>query len=307
MSIFFVLIAKILPLYALMILGYYCGRYLNIKKESVAYILLYILVPGVFFTSIATTTISVNLITLPFLFFIIASIIALIFLTIGKKVLKGPIAHILGQTAGVGNYGYFALPVAIAVLGEKSEALIVLCGIGLILYENTLAYYIIASGKFSPKESIMKLLKLPALYAVLLALILQFLNIKVPKDLLDFGANFRGGFTILGSLLVGLSLSDMKLNKHSFDWTYTALAFFAKHIIWPLLIALVIFLDLHYFHIYDSLTHKVMILMSVTPLAVNTIIYAIQLKEDPQKISAAVVLSTMLALFITPIVAIFFF
>lgn len=115
---------------------------------------------------------------------------------------------------------------------------------------------------------------------------------------------FRGAFTILGMLILGVALADIK--KYKWDWKFFSVPFFAKFIVWPALILLVIALDTNFFHIYDPLIHKVFLLLSIMPLGTNTVVYATQLNVYPEKIATTVVLSTAFSLLLIPIVTTLF-
>ncbi len=65
----------------------------------------------------------------------------------------------------------------------------------------------------------------------------------------------------------------------------------------------VIIADNMVFRIYNPSIHKVMILMSIVPLAANTVAFATELKAQPEKASVAVLLSTLFALFYIPLIA----
>ncbi|HRH94225.1 MAG TPA: AEC family transporter, partial [Candidatus Peribacteria bacterium] len=90
------------------------------------------------------------------------------------------------------------------------------------------------------------------------------------------------------------------------DYAFFCLCFVAKFIVWPVVTGLIILADLSVFHLYSPVIHKVMILLSVTPLAANTVVLATALKAQPEKAALAVLLSTVFALFFIPLVSVFF-
>ena len=73
MEIFLTLLAKLLPLYALIIVGYLSGKFFKVKKEFIASILIYGIIPVVTFTSVASTQLTVGTLSIPILFFLISS------------------------------------------------------------------------------------------------------------------------------------------------------------------------------------------------------------------------------------------
>ncbi len=301
MDLFFSLFLRIIPLYALIALGYFAGKKLNAKKETVAPILIYIIAPFVIFNSIVTMEIKPGLLLLPVIFFIICSLMCLIFYFIGGRLFKDSTRNILAFTAGSANTGYFGIPVAIELFGEEFLGIVVLCILGFTLYENSLGYFIVAKGNHTIKEAFYKLLKLPTIYAFFIAVFINFADIKLSKCLICFGGNFVGAYSVLGMMLIGLGLADMK--SYRFDLKFLASTFISKFIAWPLITLLVIFTDNSWLHLFNFDVYKIMILISIVPLAANTVAFATDLKAQPEKASLAVFLSTLFGLFYIPLIA----
>ena len=303
-EVFLTLILKIIPLYLIILLGFIAGKYLNAKKETLASLLIYIIAPIIVFNGVLTTKISVSALSLPVVFYVLACLTCFIFYKIAGYIWKDSTKNILGFTAGTGNTGYFGLPVAYAIFSQDLIGLVILSLLGFILYENSLGFFITARGHHSTKESLMKVLKLPTIYAFFLGLLVNLSGIQFGQVYVDTIAGFRGAYTVLGMMIIGLGLA--RISVYKFDFKFTGLAFFAKFIWWPLLVLGVIFIDSLFFNLYDASIHKVMILMSIVPLAANTVAFATELKAQPEKASLAVLLSTLFALFYIPLIVAFF-
>ena len=299
MSIFLTLLIKLLPLYGIVLLGWIAGKYLGVEKESIAPLLIYIVTPIVVFNGVITVTLNKATLSLPILFFFLACCICLAFYCLGKLIWQGSEKNILAFTAGAGNTGYFGLPVVLTLFGDQFLGIAVLTILGFVLYENSLGFFITAKGQHSGREALMKVLKLPALYAFFLGLVVSVSNINFASTVVDAINSFRGAYIVLGMMLVGLGLSQV--TKASLDYTFTSVAFFAKFIIWPLVVGIIIFLDIHFVHLYSSEIHKIMLLMSIVPLASNTVAFATKLKTHPEKAAVTVLLSTLFALLYIPL------
>ncbi len=301
MTIFFTLLFKLIPFYLFIFLGFIAGKYLRAHKESIASIVIYIVTPVIVFHGAATTTINIGTMSLPLIFFLISSGMCLLVYRIVKHIWQDSTRNILAFTAGSGNTGYFGLPVAIAIFGEKATPLVVLCIMGFVLYENSLGFFITARGHHTVGESIRKVLKLPSIYAFIFGLLVNISGIPMGSIYLDTVTIFRGAYTLLGMMIIGLGLSAIK--EFRFDYKFIFVSFFVKFLLWPAVVALVIVADTYLFRIFDNSIHKVMILISVVPLAANTVAYATALRAQPEKASMAVLLSTVFALFYIPLVA----
>lgn len=174
MSLFLTLFLKLIPLYVMIGLGYLSTRYLSVEKSSIGKLLIYIISPVVIFYGTYTAPLELEYFMLPILFFVIASLIALCFYYLVGHFYQDTRTNILAFTAGTGNTGYFGLPVISAVLGESAFSIAVLSILGIVLYENTVGFYLTAKGNFSTRESLMKVIKLPTIYAFLFGIICNF-------------------------------------------------------------------------------------------------------------------------------------
>lgn len=300
MSIFLILLAKIIPLYVIILLGFIAGKYLEVKRESIASLLIYVIAPVTIFSGIITLTLSPAVLSLPVLFFVVGSIMCALFYRIGGYLWKTSEKNVLAFTSGSGNTGYFGLPVVLALFGQEAFGLAIITTLGLILYENSVGFYAIARGQHSVKESLIKLIKLPTLYAFFIALIVNVANIHFSQGITDTLGNFKGAYTVLGMMMIGLGLSSIA--KFSVDWKFTSTAFFAKFLIYPLLLVGVIMLDMQVFHFYNAFLYKIILLMAIVPLASNTVAFATKLNVHPEKAATTVFLSTVFALFYIPLI-----
>lgn len=304
MTIFLTLVFKILPLYLLIALGFIAGKYLKASKETVARLLIYMIAPAVIFNYVLTTQLTANVLSLPILFFVLCCSMCLLFFFISKHLWSDSTKNILSFTSGTGNTGYFGLPVAIALFGNDIAGLVVLSTLGFILYENSLGFFITARGHHTVKESLIRVMKLPTIYAFLIALILNLAGVKFGQGYADFAALFKGAYTILGMMLIGLGLAS--ISSYKFDFKFLTVAFLAKFIVWPVVILTIITLDKMFFGFFTEQIHKVMLLMSIVPLAANTVAYATELNAHPDKASFAVLTSTVVALFYIPLISMLF-
>lgn len=284
----------------MILLGFLAGKILEVKKESVANLLIYFIAPVVVFHGVVTTTLSAGALSLPILFFVVGSLIAFLFYAIGKKFWQDGTNHILAFASGSGNTGYFGLPVVLALFGQQTLGLAVLMILGIILFENTVGFYLTVRAHSSPLEALKKLFHLPAVYAFIIAVVVNVVHVPLSPSYMDFAASFKGAYTVLGMMLVGLGLAG--ITELAIDKAFVTLSFIAKFAVWPLLMGLIILLDKHFFHLYNGQTYQLLIIMSAVPLAANTVAYASAFGVHPQKAAVAVFLSTLFALVYIPLI-----
>lgn len=304
MPIAFNIIAKLVPLYLNILLGYIAGRRLEVKSDMIARLMFFIINPLVIFNGIATTTIDGNILTLPLLIFVVSCLISLIFYRLSRRVWQDPSKNLVAFSAGSGNTGYFGLSLALMVLSDQVEGIYIMAMLGVTLFENTLGYYLSAKGSHTSVECFKKLIKLPTTYAMILGLLVNAFTVDLPEVFYEFSSHIKGAYTVLGMMLIGLSMSSFSRIK--LDFKFIGLTFIAKFFVWPLFILTIVGLDAAYLNLYSSEIHQALIMLSIVPLAVNTIVIASLMQYQSDKAASAVVLSLLFALFYVPLMTSFF-
>jgi malate permease and related proteins len=267
-------------------------------------LLIYIIAPLVIFHGTVTTTLNLSVLSLPVLFFSLGSVLAVLFLWIGSFIWNDPTKNILAFSAGTGNTGYFGLPVALMLFSDDVLGIMVLSILGFVLFENSVGFYLTARGRHTAGESLMKVLRLPTIYAFALGVIVNLSGMDLGETYASIAASFRGAYTILGMMIIGVGIAGMKGFKP--DLAFLGLGFLAKFIVWPLAIFAVIALDRLYLHLYSDDVYKVMILLASVPFAANTVAVASELKAQPEKAAFAVLVSTIFALLYIPVMVVVF-
>jgi len=283
-------------------MGFIAGRFLGFTRELIAPLLIYLLAPITVFKGVLEAKLDASLLSLPFLYIAICSLICGISWLISKYIFKSPARNILAYTAGNSNSGYFGFPAAIAILGHDSFPRAVMISFGFVIYESTLGFYISARGHHTVRESLGKLLRLPAIYVFVLGLIFNFLNIKLDGPAFEFFSWVKGSFSVLGMMIIGIALAQIE--KFKIDWRFTGFAFFMKFLVWPVVTGAVIWIDTQLgLNFLTPDIQQSMWLVSVLPMAANTVAFASLLKAEPEKCAVAVLLSTLLGLLLLPLFA----
>jgi len=307
MSLFFILLLKIFPLYINIILGYISTKYLHITREAITNLLIYILGPIVVFSATISVKIDFAILFLPVFFYIFCSIIAFVSLFIFKNSWNDPTGNILSFSIGTGNTGYFGIPLAVIFFPPYLADIYIFTVLASLLYESTTGFYVTAKGNFTVKQSIQKILRLPLIYAFIAGVIFNIMGFSIPDELTSYTAQFKGAYGILGMMLIGMGLIGLNLKKGSdLDFKFISILFISKFIFWPLAILAIIYLDKTVFMFLNEDLYKVMFLFSIVPLAGNTVTLAVLLNAKPEKASFAVLLSTMLSIVYIPIVLLWY-
>ncbi len=282
-------------------MGFVAGRWLRVRKEALAPLLIYLIMPLVIFRGVTAVQMDAARLLLPVVVYALCCVICLVALRIGRVVFSGAAPHILALGAGNSNSGYFGLPVAVALLGEQAFAQAVMISFGFIMFENTLGFYVVALGRHGRREALKKVLALPSAYAFFIGLGLRALGATLPDGLDAAFVAVRGAYTVLGMMLVGLALGDLKVLR--LDRRFIGFALLAKHLVWPLVIVALLALDAAGPRLFDDLARRGLLIAALLPMAANTVAFAALFHAEPEKTSLAVVLSTALAVIMLPALA----
>jgi len=305
MELFLIIFLKIIPLYVFATLGFIAGKFLDIDAKGIGKLIIYIIAPFVIFEAITHSTLSISTFILPIIAFILCSTVAFLFYKYGKYIYGDARANVLAIVSAEGNTGYFGIPIALLLFDQNIFGIYILGTLGVTIFENTVVYYLTARGRYTVKESLSRLKKLPALYAFAFAVMFLYFEINLPELMDNFVISMQGAYVVLGMMLIGFGIS--KINQFSFDYKFIFLSFIGKFIILPLLMLALVLLDYYVFKIYNIEIYRAFILLSIVPIAANTVIFATVLNVHPDKVSSAVLFSTVFGLAYVPIIIVFLF
>lgn len=296
---FLFILERIISLYFVVFLGYIGGKKLSIRKEELATLVVYLLTPLVVFSAIARAKLDLTHVLLPVLFLVLSVGLCLVGYKVASIWFDSPSKNILAFSAGQANSGYFAIPVGMAIFGEDSFSTIVFCSFGFILCEITIGYYLVARSNYSARNSLIKMIKMPAVYGFLFGIIANVFGLRWGNAVQETFINLRSTYSVLGMMIIGLAVANLTSWKP--DIRFTSFALFMKYLVWPILIFMIIKCDTATIQIFDPLTRRIVFFMSTIPLAANSVAFATLLNAEPEKTAIAVLFSTLLALVIVPL------
>ena len=302
MAIFLELFYNLIPLYALIALGWVAGRFYDVDAKSLGSLAIYMLVPVVMFGFIVSTEFKPEFIALPFIVYFLFSTVSIAFYMLGKQIYPDNRANILGMCAGSGNTGYFGVPVAIMLMPSEWVGIYVFSMLGGILLEGTVTFYITNRGQFTVADSIKKLVRYPAIYAIAAGFIASSVGLQMEGLIGMYWEYFKGAYIVVGMMIIGAALSKSK--NLEFSGRFVGLVFLGKFIVFPALTLLFFTLDYAFFGLLQKETRLILFLMAIVPTAANVTAFAAQLNLRPEKVATTVLLGTLFALFYIPFVLI---
>jgi predicted permease len=207
---------NILPIILLAGAGFALGKMLHVDPRSLGRVVFYVFSPVLLFDLITQSQLKISEAAIVILF-ALCLILGMGLLTwlLGKlfKLERPALMSILITTmfANTGNYG---LPLVSFAFGEQalSYAGIYFATTTILFY--TLGVFLASLGHMSLKEAILGLFKIPTLYAVLLAVVINALDIQIPLPVTRAIELAAGGTIPLMLILLGVQLTGLVLSEN---------------------------------------------------------------------------------------------
>ena len=186
------------------------------------------------------------------------------------------------------NAGNFGLSFNRLQYGEAGMDLAIVYFMTNVILLNTLGTVIAARGKASWRETAVSTLKIPLIYAVLVALLFRWLGVPAEHRLLG-GINLIADATVpLLLVILGAQISSVELGK---DLYPVAVAGLLRLFLSPLVaFLLATLLGL------SGLALKVVIIQSAMPAAVNSLVLALRFDTRPQFVGSVILVTTVVSL-----------
>lgn len=299
MAVFQTLILNILPLYGLIVLGFVAGRYLDVNLHSIAKLLIFVLAPFVAFGAVLNIEFNPSYVLLPILMWCVSITVTFTALKICNSIWHDGNGYLVAAGGVNGNAIYFGLSPILVLFGPAGLGVYLFMNLGPMINNFTLSYYLTARGKYSVRDSLMKVVRLPVLYAFVFGIPLNVLGYELPEIAERYWNYSAGSTVILGMMMIGIALS--KLDSLRFDWKLISAFLVTKFIAWPAAIFMIILIDHNITGLFSSDIHQMMALFSAMPLIANLVAFAAENDLHPRRAAAAVLISTLVALITIPL------
>lgn len=194
------------------------------------------------------------------------------------------------------NAGNYGLSLNQLAFGDEGLAWASIFFVTIALWANSLGVFILSAGQSSLRHALSELLRVPALYGILIALIFKFMHFEVPSPVYR-SLDLLAAATITVMLLVlGMQIGKSGLPVHLGP---LVLVIMMRLIISPALAWLIS----PVFHL-PSIARSTSIIEAGTPSAVLTSILALKFDTEPEFVTGAVFITTILSpLTLTPLLS----
>jgi malate permease and related proteins len=284
----FIFINVILPIFLQITAGFVFQKKFKLNIEALSKLQLYILVPSLLFTKIYLSDIGSGL------FLSIMLFCTLIFIILyGVSWLLGKLLRYnRSQTSAfinsvtLYNSGNYCIPLIQLLYNNPfAFSIQIIVMVTQSILTNTVGIFNSSFGNKSMGHAFLNTLKVPMVYVVLLAVTTKALHINVWSPLLSSMEMLGQGLVPLALITLGAQLAS---TKFSFKLPKVYIANVMRLILSPAIAYLLtLIMGLH------GVVGQVLIICSAAPTAVNSVLIALEYKNEPDYAAQAIFTSTV--------------
>ncbi len=287
----YILQSVLLPIFIMIALGFILQKKFTLDLKTLAKLNIYVFVPGFIFVKFYKTNFELRLL----LYIVVFFIIYIIFLYIVGKVLtlvnkrgKGE-ATTLTNSVLFFNSGNYGVPVNDLVF--KGDPLAMSVQVIVLSLQNifTFSYGIFAiqSAQIGKLKAMLGYFKMPVLYALLFAIILNYTNITIPEFIWTPANYVADAMIAIALIMLGAQIANINF---TFKWSLSYVFIFVRLVIGPV-IALIIIKIMG----IEGVIAQTLFIASAMPTSVNSSVIAQEYDNHPELAAELVFLSTLLS------------
>lgn len=254
----------------------------KIDDRTITLLSVYFLQIFLTFWGLLKRPIDTELLFAPALYLVISLLALLLMIPLAKMLFHNPKERSIATVAAlIGNTGNLGIPLGIALFGEMSVPYLTLINLVNVFVVYTIGVFYYSRGEFSVRDSLLNILKLPVLWAAMVAIALNLIGYQpspaVDKTLMMGAyASMTMQLVLFGIYLYGIKLKEVNLRL-------TAWVNGTKF----LLIPLIAFGVLQYIDM-DTTVKGILFLELIVPLAVANVNLASLYNCSPRTVTVEV-------------------
>lgn len=289
--LFHILLDIIFPIFLLIGAGTVLQRLIKLDLSTLSTLTVYFLLPAVCFVNIYESKMSIGLISQTLVFLIVFNIFLIltsVLITKGNR-FDRKLAATFKNSIVLSNSGNYGLPVSELVFAASPAGMSIQIIVSIFqnLLTFTYGFFNSVSAQSSGSDIIRKIIRLPVIYALLLAILLKYLHIEIPIFLWQPIENSSNAFLAVALVTLGAQVAYLKITRISKPIVWIVIG---RLIISPLVGLLVIFcLGL------TGITAQALFIASSFPTSRNSALLALEYDNYPEYASQAVLLTTILS------------
>jgi predicted permease len=291
-----VFVNVVLPVFIVAGMGFVVQRRFHPSIPALNQTALYIMLPSLLFTSLLKVDFRSEqpLRILAFTLLLTVAMLALA-VVIGRVMgLDRVTTSAFMLTVAFPNLGNYGLPVVLLAFGQEGLAVALVLISLQSLYGSTLSIFLASSGSMSVISAFGQVLRLPTIYAVFGALLVNLFQLPLPNFILAALTIPAQAAIPLMVIVLGMQLAGTKGIEAP---RLVGTAVFTRLVLGPIVgLGLVMLLGL------TGVTRDVMIVGAAMPSAVFTIVMATQFNARPRLVSDVVIASTLASIITVTVV-----
>ncbi|MGK9119746.1 AEC family transporter [Olivibacter jilunii] len=299
------LLNKVLPLYGFILIGFFAKKRWQLGSKWISKILLYLLIPLLIIENMLQAELSESAVV-GSIIFVLALAMNIPAIICKRFVAKDFNGSLLKGSFSYYNIGWFGIPVVMALFGNEQMPLIISAYVGNVFYGDTLGYYLISRTKGLPvKEAAKNVFRIPALYACVIAVLLNLFSVNLPQRAELIGDVVGWTVSASGMFIIGLTLADINFQQIRL-WNFAKILGL-RYISAAVLLVLLLCLEKQFMQILDDDKSKLMGLIASFPIAANLVVFASFLETEKKNSALLVGISSIISLVLVPILCLLLF
>ncbi|HSJ69424.1 MAG TPA: hypothetical protein VK921_17215 [Anditalea sp.] len=274
-----------------------------VKKDWVTFPLIYFLMPVLVINHVMKADPSTILI-LPVMSFCLAALMNLPALIATKTFASEKNPYMVQSSFAFFNVAFFGIPTVLALYGQGGVTTLISIYVGTALYGDVIGYYQVSKSKNGTKDSLLKIIKVPFLYAFGIAVILKVMEVEVPDEVEPVTDVFSYIVSAAGMMIIGMNISDIKIK--GIDWSYLWKFMTLRTLSAVLIMGLIMAIEYFWLDEIDGESREIMALIPLFPVAANVTVFASFLGSEEEESALLIILSMAISLVLIPIVIQFF-
>ncbi|MFT5836217.1 MAG: putative permease [Sulfurimonas sp.] len=286
------IIFSILGIYIFIVLGFIAKMSFKeqIDDKTITLINVYFLQVFLTFWGLLIRPIDITLFYAPSIYLGIVVVLLLVSVVVAKKLFESPKEHSIATVAAIiGNTGNLGIPINIAIFGEESIPYTTVINLMNVFVVYTIGVFYYSRGSFDTKTSLKNIVKLPILWAAILAITLSIYGYKPSGIVLNTLMMGAYASMTMQLFLFGIYIYGTKIQEISKTLVLWVLTF--KFVLLPA-IAFLVLVNIE----LEPMIKGIIFIELMMPLAVANVNLASLYDCNPRVVTALVFFSSIVFL-----------
>ncbi len=286
------IIFSILSIYVFIVMGYLAKMSFKerIDDKTITLINVYFLQVFLTFWGLLIRPVDISLLLAPSIYLLIVGVLVIVSALMAKLLFENKKEYSIATVAAIiGNTGNLGIPINIAIFGEESIPYTTIVNLVNVFVVYTIGVYYYSRGTYDAKTSLMNIVKLPILWAAIIAILLSLYQVPIHDSIMNMlmmgaYASMTMQLFLFGIYLYGTQIKEV--SKRLIIWVLTF-----KFILLPLT-AFIILANVE----MDKMIKGIIFIELLMPLAVANVNLASLYECKPRVVTALVFISSLLFL-----------